>query len=584
MESDSSTGMGRQSPSKHVALDRLFIGLLTLASFYFFYLRPGLVIGHDLLYEIVRLIEFKQAVATQIFPRLAPDLYRGYGSPIFVFYPPLFLWITSLVDFAVKNLNNSVKIAVIALGLTGSIFCYSFLRLFSHHRAAFLGSLFYLLAPYKFADIYSRNAFAEYTAFCLLPPVFYFLALHFLAEVKDCAKYQTGLFISLLLLSLSHVISLLIVLPFVAATALHLCWLSRHAHLEQMKTKSPNRSLRPVRKAPQTASPAINRLLRALATILLALGGATFYLLPAFSYRDLVRMEDLLTGKFYFGQNFVSFSDLFLERSSFLYQSPLLLIPLLWALYYVFSTSKKLIGSSLGLLGLSFSLVSLFIMSSPSLFLWNIIPLVAYTQFPWRFLLLFSFFISWTVTFIADQFSPRREGWFYAAITAAILLLGILHYSQHRDFRTFDASAITSERILYQNLRSTVGNEYLPRAADNLEPGISERLKAVKAARTGGSLPNPTRYQQCQFFPQKEPFEFALLNFPYWKVTIDGMPVLNSKTAATLQVEVPPGEHCVKARLGYLNLQVIGFFISACSVALFLTTAAWKRRAPQPPR
>jgi hypothetical protein len=76
----------------------LFVGLLSLASFYLLYSHRGLVVGHDLVLEIVRLVETKQALLGQIYPRLAPDLYFGYGSPFFVYYPPLFLLLTNLVD------------------------------------------------------------------------------------------------------------------------------------------------------------------------------------------------------------------------------------------------------------------------------------------------------------------------------------------------------------------------------------------------------------------------------------------------------------------------------------------------------
>ncbi len=572
--------MGHQSPSKRVALDSLFIGLLTLASFYFFYLRPGLLIGHDLLYEIVRLTEFKQAVATQFYPRLAPDLYYGYGSPIFIFYPPLFLWVTSLVDFAINNFNYSVKLVVIALGIIGSIFCYSFLRLFSHNRAAFLGTVFYLLAPYKFADIYSRNAFAEYTAFCLLPPVFYFLALHFLVALKDSAKCQTGLFISLFLLSLSHTISLLLVLPFVAATAVYLHWLKARSKPRDLKAKKSGRLQVLDKKVPLVSpSPAINRLLSALAIILLALAGASFYLLPAFSYRDLVRMEELLADKFYFGQNFVNLSELFFDRSSFFYQSPLPLIALVWGLYYPFRRPWKVAGSPLGLLGLGFSVAALLMMFPASFFAWNLIPLLPYVQFPWRFLLLFSFCTSWVVAFIADQCPPEREIWCYAAIATSVLLLGTLHHSQYSHSRTFDAVvSITPEKILYENLGATVGDEYLPRAAESPLPGLSEREKAIEAQRAGKHPPSSIRYRKCQFFPEKSRVEFVLNNFPYWILSVDGERRPNSGSAPTLQIEVPAGNHCIEARLGYLNLQVVGLLVSGCSIALFGAAMALRRR------
>jgi hypothetical protein len=149
----------------------VIIALLSAGSFYVLYLDPssGLIVGEDVQYELVRLVEFKEALKTQYYPRLAPDLYYGYGSPIFVFYPPLFLLLTSLADLLLDNLNHSAKLVVVGLGLSGSFFCYAFLRLFVRGPAAMFGTLFYIFAPYKFIDLYKRCALAEYTAMNVLP-------------------------------------------------------------------------------------------------------------------------------------------------------------------------------------------------------------------------------------------------------------------------------------------------------------------------------------------------------------------------------------------------------------------------------
>ncbi len=210
-------------------------------------------------------------------------------------------------------------------------------------------------------------------------------------------------------------------------------------------------------------------------------------------------------------------------------------------------------------------------------------PLLAYAQFPWRFLLLFCFFISWVASFVADHFLPQREAWSYIAIAAVILLLGSLHYRQHKEFRTFDAAVITPKRILDQRLPATVGDEYLPRLAQETAPVKPERQNAVEVARLDRSRPDPTRYRYCQFFPEKRSFEFGLFNFPFWKISIDGVAQLNSQQASVLTAEVPAGKHCIEARLGYLALQWVGFVLSACSLTLFAVWATW-RRTTHPPK
>ena len=422
----------------------LLIGLFSLASFYVFYLRHGLVVGHDVVLEIVRLVQTKEALSSQFYPRLAPDLYIGYGSPIFVYYPPLFLLLTSLVDFVFNNFNHSVKLVVVILGVIGSIFCYSFLRLFSHRDAAILGTVFYVLAPYKFTDVYTRNAFAEFTALSVLPVVFYFLAANFVAKERISLKLQAGLFLSVLFFSLSHTISLLLAFPFVLLTAFYLDWRMKLSRSKQNTKRAIDHRLASKKAGFVLGSDGTDSLWRVLAIIILALGGASFYLLPAFFYRDLVQLENLTAGKFYFGRNFVNFIEIFFNNSFFLYQSPIPLIVLLCGLIFLLLRMTSVLAESpLGWLGVAFSLACLFMMSSLSFFLWSALPIMRYVQFPWRLLLFFTFFTCWIVTFVADQFLPRYQSWVWVAVMVFILLLGGTHHAQYMQSRVFDATMIT---------------------------------------------------------------------------------------------------------------------------------------------
>jgi len=48
--------------------------------------------GNDWILELVRIVEYHAALSSgQAPPFWAGDLYRGFGSPIFVFYAP-FIW------------------------------------------------------------------------------------------------------------------------------------------------------------------------------------------------------------------------------------------------------------------------------------------------------------------------------------------------------------------------------------------------------------------------------------------------------------------------------------------------------------
>jgi hypothetical protein len=130
--------------------------------------------------------------------------------------------------------------------------------------------------------------------------------------------------------------------------------------------------------------------------------------------------------------------------------------------------------------------------------------------------------------------------------------------------------AMSPERILEWELPVTAGGEYLPKVMfAPVTKGTSERWKAMAAARPKGKEPSPIRYKECRKFSGKTRFAFALANFPFWRLSIDGVPTQHSADAATLEVEVPAGQHCIEARLVYPRLTLVGFGTSACALLLF---------------
>ena len=541
--------------------------VITLAGFSLLFRERGLAAGQDALFEAVRLVEYRAALSDQGYPRLAPDLYHGYGSPIFVFYPPLFLLLASLTDLVFHNLNLSVKLVSVGLGVVSACFMYALLRRHCRAMAAGIGTLIWILYPYKFTDLYARNAYAEYTALCLLPLLFYFLVAA-ADPPRPRPRHSVGLFVATALLALSHTITLVIVLPVVLIAGLVL-------HL-----RAP---LAATMRAGSKQAPPRRRVLPAtLPPVLAGLGGAAFFLVPAFFHRGLVHMEHLTTGKFEYARNFVELRRLFFDRSLFYYQSPVPLVILLAAAYRAVREPSRFFRGPFGSWGISLSLLALFMLSPASAPVWRATPLLAFVQFPWRFLLLFALGISWAAAYAADAIPPERKVVLSASMAVLAVALVVVHVLQFGRAGTFDASPITPETILTQNLPATVRDEYLPRVAELATVGRSERVAAIEEAGNRGSTPSPTRYRRCDDYPQVSAVRFELLNFPFWHAAVDGRPSSLAPEQPILRVDVPAGRHCAEVELGFTRLQRVGFTISALSTALLLGYVGWavKQRVP----
>lgn len=153
--------------------DLILIILLAAAVSAPLYLN-GLVMpnpGHDLEFHLQRIAGLASSFQAGLFPSLIePWWIRGMGYAVSVFYPDLFLVPSALLLMAGVSLEWSYKIMVIGINLASGFIAYrSFSRMFGNRRTAWLGTLLYVLAPYRLTDLYLRNALGESLALMFLP-------------------------------------------------------------------------------------------------------------------------------------------------------------------------------------------------------------------------------------------------------------------------------------------------------------------------------------------------------------------------------------------------------------------------------
>src|SRR5437588_11810774 len=79
-------------------------------------LQGKLTSGHDAGEYSVRLAEFERVFRDgDLFPRWAPDVDFGYGSPIFVFLPPLVYYLALIPRLLGANLINALNMTGLSL-------------------------------------------------------------------------------------------------------------------------------------------------------------------------------------------------------------------------------------------------------------------------------------------------------------------------------------------------------------------------------------------------------------------------------------------------------------------------------------
>ena len=589
-----------------------------------FMIIRGFPAGDDWQLELARVAAYSHALADgQVPPFWAPHLYGGYGSPIFLFYGQVFLAPASLAALAT---GSPALGFVFALALASAVAIWS-LQLAasalvarsadaretdadarpsdadpSEVREADIRSAdaaagrvvvyAFLLHPYLLADLLLRNAAAEYMALCLLP-----LALYGLLT-RDARRGLVFLSVGSALVAAAHTLVAL-------ASSMLILPLAIYTYFDRLTRKRVGEPT-PIRNDE-------TQLRRFAMSFGLAVALSAFAWLPVLCFGSLIRTGDLLVGKFSYRLQFQPFAELFGFASRY-GAGPL---PLVAAIAGVFAwrhsrragdrLSREAIlgrettssytqrsrgeapGSRSPIAALLIAFCGfVFVQTYLALPLWELLPGLAYFQFPWRFngpLALVSALLA-GVAFaeLTRGLGARRR------LQLELLILGICACGalpQLMRMRVVDAAELSRfEHMLEADsmqrmlVTSTVGDEYLPKqarrdvithpASEDLvvdaTPGMQIAIRHVEPRALVFDVRAPTQ-------PANASAEMCLARwaFPFWTVRVDGVsqPV-SACTGGRLRVQLTAGKHHVEVTLSMPAARVWGLALSALASLLLL--------------
>ncbi len=549
--------------------------------------------GGDSPFLLQRLQQLESALTDGHFPvRWMSDANYGFGYPFYNYYAPLSIYIATIFRFFGYPFVQSIELTQLAgfLAAAWGMFLLA-KRWFTSEWAGFLASVAYTVAPFHMVNIYVRgDSLAEFWAMVWYPWIL--LAADRLFE-RDETGFPFGAVAGLALayaaLILSHNISALIFSPFLLFFIL----------LRWFFSKKP---LRRDSNDP-TSSNHRTKLLPILFGLLLALGLSAWFFLPALVEQDLAQLGPVTEGYFHYnnhfrGANLLQSSVLFdydvSGGNAFrmgLMQGVAAFLGALALLYATFRTRIVAVAVT------SFILLSLLIatlMITPlSRFLWDNLPLLSFTQFPWRFLSVQAFFAALATG--ALGLLPLRRLW---VPLTAVLLIGAGLLGLQTDNLLLTDQDITSERLAWYewftgNIGSTVSAEYLPltvqprvynsswlntgqlssvRAlsgnllqAKQLEEGATRQTWAVNVSEEGATLMFPT------------------MLWPGWVAEVNGdeTQIQPASGSGLITVDVPPGENQVDLRLTRTPLRLAAELLSLAALIVTLLLVAKSAGRPK---
>jgi hypothetical protein len=336
--------------------------------------------GQDI---VTYLINAQQMAANLVqghfFPAWGGGFNAGYGSPALLFYPPLTSYIHAVpVLVGVPIIVGVWALALLAHLLSG-LALWGWLRSAGFERSALPAAVVYMVAPYRFVDLYLRSALSEHWAFVWPPLLLWVASSPSLNRPKKVAL--TALLVAALLLT-----NLPMAVLFGVALAF---WFFSSRRLSGMR-------------------------LPVLIGVGLGFAVATFALVPqalSSAFLNTERYYGAAAGNFRPSANTLFSGGFGVWNLNTLFSLVLVLtgVLALAAFGSLKPAARRDRGNRLATVGVVAGVV---IASGPMGPIWDVLPILSKLQFPWR--------ISAVVTFImallVARLEPRRA-WIFVITT-----------------------------------------------------------------------------------------------------------------------------------------------------------------------
>lgn len=525
-------------------------------------LAGGYPRGHDWSLELVRVVEYGVALQEgQVPPYWASNLYGGYGSPIFLFYPPLFLFFSSLVGM-VLAMHQAVPLVLITLAVISVWATQKMLESAqpeSGGAAGRVAAYVYVLHPYLLGDKLIRNANAEFAGLCLAPLA---LAGVFMLS-RHPRKAMLLLAGGLGLIIVAHNLTALVMMGLVLAGG----------------------------GVQFAATRKVQGAFACMTGIGLALLLTMFYWLPALALRSWMRPDQLLEGPFDFHQNFHGLHWVFgygqfcsimrLELVEPFFSTGLLTPILLGlALTAAFAYRRGGVGARWLLSALAGVLGLVFLLTPASTRVWEGIPLMAYFQFPWRLVGPLALLTALAAGLGFAMWQRGRGLKLQVASELAIFVLCVANavplLAQYQplppEFVARLPEVVEPDAIRTQYRKATVREEYLPpwAAVDawkQRRPVKGPVVEAVPPADVAVSINWGSVIALRVLAEAPTRLRIARWITPDWRAQVNGVEVqVRADPFGSFDVEVPGGQSDVRLWLEPPPIRRASVWISVLAV------------------
>lgn len=561
-------------------LTRLFWPVLIIVVCYFavkLILSPGFFPVHDDT-QPSRIDQMTKGLMSGQFPvRLVPDLGYGYGYPIFNFYAPLPYYVGAVFQITGFSAVMSAKFMYLVGILLSAITMFYLGRKLSGSIGGFVAAVLYVYAPYHAVDIYVRGAVGEYYAMAFLPVIM--SGIWEIINVKSDkitrsirSEWSKGIIISSLGLAgalLSHNITGMLCVFFIVVGLLV-------ASIIIFFRKKKLHFMFPF-----------------VMVLLFGIGLSAFFTFPAIVEKKFTKVEELITGGSKFHDHFVFIDQLWDSHWGYGGSAPgredgmsfkLGKIQVILGLFSLgslfFNIRQKKSFRMVNLAGIIIAflfLVSIFLMTDISRFVWEAVPWFAYIQYPWRFLVFSSFCLA-TLGGLGHFFECKK-GWLIAVVIFLLTVIINGKYFQPQQLLPLTDKDYTDRSVLQTKI-SRISDEYLPPdftvPALNFQ-GIENGLNSINGLTVLEAVETPTKKIYQMDSERNMEISLNIAYFPGWIAFVDGKETIINNKKGLINFQITTGRHSVDLIFQDTPIRFIGNAISLLSLFLLLYVSLLKK-------
>lgn len=530
--------------------------------------------------QVVRVGQMYKAIQDGQFPvRWVADLGYGYGYPIFNFYGPLPYYIGALCMFLGASVLLATKLMFIVGILGASITMFLLARNIWGTFPGIVAAIIYQYAPYHAVDIYVRGAVSEFWAIALLPLIF--LGIVLIEKTTINKKYTNRVFasasflisISYACLVVTHNITVMLVSLFLGIGILGILLYVGFFYFVQHKLRKK----------------LLIKTLVICGSLVTGLGLSAFFWIPAFAETSYTNVSSVIGGGADYHDHFVYLDQLWdspwgyggsvqgkADGLSFkvgkipIVLSLFSLVLLAWQ-FFAKSASKRLIVYSIYIVVTI--LVAIFMSTSFSQFIWDKIPIFAYIQFPWRFLV----FIILGLSLLSGALFTIRKDFFIYSISILLVVFIIFvnrKYFVPQQYIVLDNSVYSSDQYAKWWV-SRLSDEYMPKEFKKpigLQNIVTNKFIINNEIQIKKSMITTTRYQIDYISPKDSALHVNVAYFPGWMVLLDKNFYQFSIKNDGIDLMLPAGDHILEIRRSNTTIETIANTISLfCLVSIFGT-------------